>query len=409
MSQLGWIDFSPDERDKVNNVLAMLSEPGTLDELGIGQIRDAYADALFPGISTIQTRAKYFITIPRIIRDYQKLPPAKRKQGLGQYMKDRENEIAQVLADYEDNETGIIGRTRTKSGGVERRPSIIYWNGLRTFGILNTNKSFADYCRRIDTTLSHTYMDSTKTDEGCDDKQSRPTSLVRLPDKPIDWMEPDTLSLKLSKVEAEFLKGKLIETPQIQHSLLSQLFQHDLIDTVIGLQSFDDLAKRVLNDKSMSVECKKNTQLANEFSLAIEGAHIRYNILAARNNSANNAVAAYEAEYDVWKKQADDLKLFSSDSANRWLSIFGDGTKRSLNSRTREFVCDYCRLQHADSPLTELDEIIEKQALENKRERSLLKKKINGEDWVWIGIRRLDYRWGSAKVILQDIRDGLNA
>lgn len=409
MSQLGWIDFSPDERDKVNNVLAMLSEPGTLDELGIGQIRDAYADALFPGISTIQTRAKYFITIPRIIRDYQELPPAKKKQGLGQYMKDRENEVAQVLASYNDNETGIIGRTRIYSGGVERRPSIIYWNGLRTFRILNTHKSFADYCRRIDTTPSHTYMDSTETDEGCDDKQSRPTSLVKLPDKPIDWMKPDTLSLKLSKVEAEFLKGKLIETPQIQHSLLSQLFQHDLIDTVIGLQSFDDLAKRVLNDKSMSVECKKNTQLANEFSLAIEGAHIRYNILAARNNSANNAVAAYEAEYDVWKKQADDLKLFSSDSANRWLSIFGDGTKRSLNSRTRGFVYDYCRLQHADSPLTEFDEMIEKQALENKRERSLLKKKINREDWIWIGIRRLDYRWGSAKIILQDIRDGLNA
>lgn len=409
MSQLGWIDFSPDERDKVNNVLAMLSEPGTLDELGIGQIRDAYADALFPGISTIQTRAKYFITIPRIIRDYQKLPPAKRKQGLGQYMKDRENEIAQVLASYNDNETGIIGRTRIYSGGVERRPSIIYWNGLRTFGILNTNRSFADYCRRIDTTLSHTYMDSTKTDEGCDDKQSRPTSLVGLPDKSIDWMEPDTLSLKLSKVEAEFLKGKFIETPQIQHSLLSQLFQHDLIDTVIGLQSFDDLAKRVLNDKNMSVECKKNTQLANEFSLAIEGAHIRYNILAARNNSANNAVATYEAEYDAWKKHADDLKLFSNDSANRWLSIFGDGTHRSLNSRTRRFVHDYCRLQHADSPLTELDEMIEKQALENKGARSLLKKKINREDWIWIGIRRLDYRWGSAKIILQDIRDGLNA
>lgn len=409
MSQLGWIDFSPDERDKVNNVLAMLSEPGTLDELGIGQIRDAYADALFLGISTIQTRAKYFITIPRIIRDYQELSPAKKKQGLGQYMKDRENEIAKVLADYENNETGIIGRTRVDSGGVERRPSIIYWNGLRTFGILNTNRSFADYCRRIDTTPSNTYTDSTKTDEGCDDKQSRPTSLVNLPDRPTDWMKPDTLSLKLSKVEAEFLKGKLIETPHIQHTLPSQLFQHDLIDTVIGLQSFDDLAKRVLNDKNMSAECKKNTQLANEFSLAIEGAHIRYNILAARNNSANNAVAAYETEYDAWKKHADDLKLFSSDSANRWLSIFSDGTNRSLNSRTRGFVHDYCRLQHADSPLTELDEMIEKQALENKRERSLLKKKINREDWIWIGIRRLDYRWGSAKIILQDIRDGLNA
>ena len=44
MSQLGWIDFSPDERKKVRTVLAMLSEPGTLDELGVGQVRDAFSD-----------------------------------------------------------------------------------------------------------------------------------------------------------------------------------------------------------------------------------------------------------------------------------------------------------------------------------------------------------------------------
>ena len=409
MSQLGWIDFSPDERDKVNNVLAMLSEPGTLDELGIGQIRDAYADALFPGISTIQTRAKYFITIPRIIRDYQELPPAKKKQGLGQYMKERENEIAQVLASYEDGEKGIIGLTRIHSGGVERRPSIIYWNGLRTFGILKKNGSFADYCRAMDAMPSHTSMELAETAEGNDDKQSRHTNLVNLPDRPIDWMRRDTLSLKLSEKEAVFLKGKLIETPNIQHSLPSQLFLHDLVDKAIELDSFDQLAKLVLSDNNISAECKENTQLANEFSLAIEGAHIRYNILAARNNSANDAVAIYEKEYETWKKQVDGLRLFNNVSADRWLSIFAGGTNHSLNSRTRGFVIDFCRLQHTNSPLVELDKMIEKQAIENKGARSLLKKKINREGWIWIGIRRLDYRWGSAKIILQDIRGGLNA
>jgi len=79
MSQLGWIDFSPNEREKVKNVLAMLAEKGTLDELGIGQVRDAFADLLFPGISTIQTRAKYFITVPRILRDYQALTKSKKQ------------------------------------------------------------------------------------------------------------------------------------------------------------------------------------------------------------------------------------------------------------------------------------------------------------------------------------------
>ena len=45
-----------------------LNEPGTLDELGIGPIRDTIADTLFPGTSTIQTRARYFLFIPWILQ-----------------------------------------------------------------------------------------------------------------------------------------------------------------------------------------------------------------------------------------------------------------------------------------------------------------------------------------------------
>lgn len=44
----------------MSQVLAMLQEPGTLDELGIGQIRDAFSDLLFRGFLTIQTRAKFW-------------------------------------------------------------------------------------------------------------------------------------------------------------------------------------------------------------------------------------------------------------------------------------------------------------------------------------------------------------
>ena len=64
MAQIGWIDFSPDHRDRVAAVLDMLKPEGVVDELGIGSIRDAFADQMFPGISTIQTRAKYFFIVP---------------------------------------------------------------------------------------------------------------------------------------------------------------------------------------------------------------------------------------------------------------------------------------------------------------------------------------------------------
>lgn len=59
--QLGWIDFSKEDRQKAFDVINLLSEQGAVDELGIGVIRDAFANYFFPGTSTIQTRAKYFL------------------------------------------------------------------------------------------------------------------------------------------------------------------------------------------------------------------------------------------------------------------------------------------------------------------------------------------------------------
>ena len=59
MLNIGWIDFSKKDRDIAMSVLRQLTEQGAMDELGIGTVRDAFSDILFPGTSTIQTRAKY--------------------------------------------------------------------------------------------------------------------------------------------------------------------------------------------------------------------------------------------------------------------------------------------------------------------------------------------------------------
>ena len=47
----------------------LLSEQGAVDELGIGIIRDAFANYFFPGTSTIQNRAKYFLIVPYVLRE----------------------------------------------------------------------------------------------------------------------------------------------------------------------------------------------------------------------------------------------------------------------------------------------------------------------------------------------------
>ena len=73
-STLSWLDSSEHERRAVLELVSALNEPGTLDELGIGSIRDTIADALFPGTSTIQTRARYFLFIPWILQMVEDRP-----------------------------------------------------------------------------------------------------------------------------------------------------------------------------------------------------------------------------------------------------------------------------------------------------------------------------------------------
>ena len=76
----------------------LLASPGVVDELGIGVIRDSFSDTLFPGISTIQTRAKYFLTIPRIFRDYKQIKAnERRKTSLADYLNEQENRCMAFL------------------------------------------------------------------------------------------------------------------------------------------------------------------------------------------------------------------------------------------------------------------------------------------------------------------------
>ena len=52
-------------------MLAALSGQGTVDELGLGVIRDLIARQLHPGLTVLHRRAKYLLFIPR---DYESLP-----------------------------------------------------------------------------------------------------------------------------------------------------------------------------------------------------------------------------------------------------------------------------------------------------------------------------------------------
>ena len=137
--QLGWIDFSKEDRQKALDVINLLSEQGAVDELGIGIIRDAFANYFFPGTSTIQTRAKYFLIVPYVLREAVDGRYGKDANRVLRAIDSAEKDCGIRLLEADPKAEGVIGSRVLPKGWVARKPSDIYWNGIRTFGI------FCDY------------------------------------------------------------------------------------------------------------------------------------------------------------------------------------------------------------------------------------------------------------------------
>jgi hypothetical protein len=153
-SSFTWLAYDDAEAEHLRRVVEAFGDKGTLDPIGFGPIRDAVADLLFPGISSIQTRARYFLLVPRIFQalEAQRVPArdfaARRKAEEVRLI--RALLAGQQAAGATGNDAdwlGIIGRTVLDR--VRTPPSTIYWNGMYTFGIRQFPGATADHRRRL--------------------------------------------------------------------------------------------------------------------------------------------------------------------------------------------------------------------------------------------------------------------
>lgn len=383
----------------------MLREKGTLDELGIGQVRDAFADLLFPGFSTIQTRAKYFITVPRIIRDYYALDARQQKrQSLLAYLEEQENQVAELLvARHGDSEHGIIGSTLVGSGqGVARRPSSVYWNGLRQFGLINTRSSLSEFSRQP---LKQMASISNIASEEDDSDAISVRSLVHLDSYNADWRQD--LSLALSRSEAQFLCDKITHHDSLKHSVVSQLLINGLSSQSLDdkFAGFDALTVWLANQTEISATCRRHIVTAQQFSEAVTGAHIRYNVLIARKADNPELVSSYERKYAEWLDRVSQIGVFSSECADIWLETAANG-RGKFKTLTQTFVRQWAKAMRERAPMGEVDELVAEQAKRNKKHRSQLLRNL-GSAPDWQGMESLSYRWPTVRLILADIDKGL--
>ena len=99
---LTWVDLTASDHDKMRRVLDLFNEKGTLDEMGLGSLRDTVSDALFPGTSYIQTRLRYVLFVPWIYQRW--VDSADVERGTRRWA----TELIRSLERNEDKD-GIIG------------------------------------------------------------------------------------------------------------------------------------------------------------------------------------------------------------------------------------------------------------------------------------------------------------
>ena len=143
-SLLSWIDHDSKARERTLRILSLFQEKESRDELGLGSVRDSFADQLFPGTSTIQTRLRYMLFVPWI---YDSLEAKRLNVESFAVQADKlERDLVQPLMDSDD-QAGVFGKTAGKK--LKRLPSSVYWAGLGVWGIRLTPFSQDEYHRRI--------------------------------------------------------------------------------------------------------------------------------------------------------------------------------------------------------------------------------------------------------------------
>lgn len=396
--KFGWIDYSKYDRDKVMSVLHILSEPQAVDELGVGLIRDGFANILFPGTSTVQTRAKYFLIVPYLLMELEKeknLTPKKMMEKLS------EKEISIIPILNKENSEGVIGKL--SGPRLKRKPSSIYWNGIRTFGIFKYDKiSLGEYIKAVCALKNQNDKIKKLGNEGIEGEISRDDidalngeivsefwSCIQ-PQK--DWVE--NLDIELTLEEAEYLKSKIIKSKKSKNTLLSYLLK-EARGKIEEINDFDIIGEVF----DLPIGIKEDYYMARDFSDFIYGANIRYNYILSKGNNEDikgEWTKWYESDFVKYK-----FKHFDIYAVIKRLDIRSGSVVRFLNQWKEKLL---------NGNLEEIDKLIisREEEIKGKQRAKLTNPKLAfyGDNNMIRG-SKLEYRFTPGRRLIVDIFRGI--
>lgn len=299
------------------------------------------------------------------------------------------------LLEADPKAEGVIGSRVLPKGWVARKPSDIYWNGIRTFGIFcDYGLSIPEYVslavklkeQKSVSRLGNRNDDAEENDK--DDSDAGDIGNIRFWNLPIyhdDWR--DNLTIELTQEEAFYLDK------QIQKSTKGSLLEY-VLKNHIDLNEYDDFASLTAElSEKVSEKLAYMMKLACDFNNLVYMARVRYNVMLSEdeNTYAN----------DEWSRLLPDIRHNATVDLD---AVFGE--LQLINPRAKSFLSGI-QTAFMASDIDMADELI------RKRERSLkgaarakLSRTKEFDHSKWVGGGMLDYRFSNARRIVNDIYAG---
>lgn len=393
-SLIAWLDSTPEEQRAAREIISLFTQQEGRDELGIGQVRDALSDLLFPGTSVIQTRARYFLFVPWCY-SYGRAATA-RGRDVAVRGERQERELIRTLLDSDLRDAvGLIGRRAGPS--IKNLPSTIYWSGLRRYDILTHDSDLG-------------LLASSGPGDGSTELSERIFSDwdPGLPKAPPDFPKSVLGGFDLELGEAQWLRDRIVAAAP--ESVLAHILERRVAIPDAAMFAWDVVDR----DQFEALDH------AYWFSGALHGASLLYNLLIAEMYDADpnlnriaNAEDRYRNEIDGW---VDSFIAPNIDALQRWniqrMWELVLAMNPRIDSRARMFVERWVGAIPHVAPAGMADNRELRQLVRAREERKGKQSRLLNPRMLatWSGASgtgQLAFRWGTVRGIVNDIVKGL--
>ncbi len=306
-------------------IVQLFKDEGTVDELGIGAIRDTIANALFPGTSVLHTRLRYVLFIPWLLQRSAREPDAEQ---MSKAM--RKHEISLIRALLKGEQSGVIGQQAKEK--LKRMPSEAYWAQLATWGLRAPSDggqvSLAGFFRHAHAVRSLNGRAVASDDLEAREDRHRLLLDPEIPSAPDGLL--DSATFDLTGDEEDYLSMKIATSTE--GSLLGWLVSNPPSRRVRWVWDLPRAESDEFPPRS-----RRLIEHGWRFHSAVHGAALLYNLLLSEKAEREDGIDGYRLRLAEWRREVEDEQTLAGlDRTNLWLTL--DAENPRLSHLTRRFI-----------------------------------------------------------------------